>query len=96
VIARAGVGVDNVDLDAATRAGVLVLNTPGANRISAGSTRSPDAAGGDHWQLTIGRQRDAGGPVGSGKLLRSVDLAGKTGRRGSDSGGSGQVVAQPD
>ncbi|CAN5771235.1 hypothetical protein BH23CHL5_BH23CHL5_14350 [soil metagenome] len=36
VVARAGVGVDNVDLDAATRAGVLVLNAPGANRYSAG------------------------------------------------------------
>jgi len=33
-IARAGVGVDNVDLDAATEAGVLVLNTPDANTIS--------------------------------------------------------------
>ncbi len=28
VIGRAGVGVDNVDLDAATAAGVLVMNTP--------------------------------------------------------------------
>jgi len=36
VVARAGVGVDNIDLDAATKAGVLVLNAPGANRISAG------------------------------------------------------------
>jgi D-3-phosphoglycerate dehydrogenase len=36
VIARAGVGVDNIDLDAATRAGVLVLNAPGANATSAG------------------------------------------------------------
>lgn len=34
VIARAGVGVDNVDLEAATQAGVLVLNTPDANTIS--------------------------------------------------------------
>lgn len=33
-IARAGVGVDNIDLEAATRAGVLVLNTPDANTIS--------------------------------------------------------------
>ncbi|MFQ5462877.1 MAG: phosphoglycerate dehydrogenase [Phycisphaerae bacterium] len=33
-IARAGVGVDNVDLQAATEAGVLVLNTPDANTIS--------------------------------------------------------------
>ena len=34
VIARAGVGVDNIDLDAATRAGVLVMNTPAGNTIS--------------------------------------------------------------
>jgi len=34
VIGRAGVGVDNVDLDAATNAGVLVMNTPGGNAIS--------------------------------------------------------------
>ena len=33
-IGRAGVGVDNVDLDAATRKGVLVMNTPGGNAIS--------------------------------------------------------------
>ncbi len=31
---RAGVGVDNVDLDAATAAGVLVMNTPGGNAVS--------------------------------------------------------------
>lgn len=36
VVARAGVGVDNVDVAAATRAGVLVLNAPGSNSISAG------------------------------------------------------------
>src|SRR3974390_935037 len=34
VIGRAGVGVDNVDLDAATRKGVLVMNTPGGNAVS--------------------------------------------------------------
>lgn len=34
VIARAGVGVDNIDLDAATRAGILVMNTPAGNTIS--------------------------------------------------------------
>jgi len=34
VIGRAGVGVDNVDLDAATRRGVLVMNTPGGNAVS--------------------------------------------------------------
>ncbi len=34
VVARAGVGVDNVDLPAATAAGVLVMNTPGGNAVS--------------------------------------------------------------
>jgi D-3-phosphoglycerate dehydrogenase len=34
VIGRAGVGVDNVDLDAATRLGIAVMNTPGANAVA--------------------------------------------------------------
>lgn len=34
VIGRAGVGVDNVDLEAATAAGVLVMNTPGGNAVA--------------------------------------------------------------
>ena len=34
VVGRAGVGVDNVDLKAATAAGVLVMNTPGGNAVS--------------------------------------------------------------
>ena len=33
-IARAGVGVDNVDVQAATKMGVLVMNTPDANTIT--------------------------------------------------------------
>jgi len=35
VIGRAGAGVDNIDVDAATRRGILVMNTPGGNTISA-------------------------------------------------------------
>jgi D-3-phosphoglycerate dehydrogenase len=35
VVGRAGVGVDNVDLEAATARGVVVMNTPGGNTISA-------------------------------------------------------------
>jgi D-3-phosphoglycerate dehydrogenase len=34
VVGRAGVGVDNVDVEAATRRGVLVLNAPGGNTVS--------------------------------------------------------------
>ncbi|MGH9617889.1 MAG: NAD(P)-dependent oxidoreductase, partial [Acidobacteriaceae bacterium] len=34
VIGRAGVGVDNIDIEAATRNGVVVMNTPGANAVA--------------------------------------------------------------
>src|SRR5512132_484189 len=34
VVGRAGVGVDNVDVETATRRGVVVLNAPGGNTIS--------------------------------------------------------------
>jgi D-3-phosphoglycerate dehydrogenase / 2-oxoglutarate reductase len=34
VIGRAGIGVDNIDLDAATRKGIAVMNTPGANAVA--------------------------------------------------------------
>ena len=34
VIGRAGVGVDNVDLEAATKHGIVVMNTPGGNAVA--------------------------------------------------------------
>ena len=34
VIGRAGVGVDNIDAEAATRRGMVVMNTPGANAVA--------------------------------------------------------------
>jgi len=46
VVGRAGVGVDNVDVDAATQRGVVVMNTPGGNTISTvlvGGTRAEGA-----------------------------------------------------
>ncbi|CAG0885907.1 unnamed protein product [Cyprideis torosa] len=35
IIGRAGTGVDNIDVKAATEAGILVMNTPGGNTLSA-------------------------------------------------------------
>ena len=35
VVARAGIGLDNVDVEAATRRGVMVVNAPQSNVISA-------------------------------------------------------------
>src|SRR5262245_65871075 len=34
VIGRAGIGVDNVDVPAATSRGIVVMNTPGGNHIT--------------------------------------------------------------
>ncbi len=34
VVGRAGVGIDNVDLDAATRRGVVVMNSPGGSSVT--------------------------------------------------------------
>src|SRR5207249_2629216 len=34
-VVRAGVGVDNIDVAAATRHGIVVMNTPGGNTVSA-------------------------------------------------------------
>ena len=33
-IVRAGVGVDNIDVPAATRQGIVVMNTPGGNTVT--------------------------------------------------------------
>src|SRR6516162_8941864 len=34
-VGRAGVGIDNVDVESATQRGVVVMNTPGGNTLSA-------------------------------------------------------------
>jgi D-3-phosphoglycerate dehydrogenase / 2-oxoglutarate reductase len=36
VIGRAGVGFENIDVDAATKRGVVVMNTPGGNNVTTG------------------------------------------------------------
>src|SRR5262249_4181834 len=40
-IVRAGVGVDNIDVAAATRKGIIVMNTPGGNTVSTAEQPSP-------------------------------------------------------
>jgi len=34
VIGRAGIGIDNVDVDAASKRGIVVMNTPGGNNVT--------------------------------------------------------------
>ena len=76
VIGRAGIGVDNIDLDAATRGGIVVMNTPEANAITtaehtialmfAAARKIPQA----HSSLAAGRWE-------RGKF-KGVELFGKT------------------
>lgn len=76
VVARAGAGVDNVDVEAASDRGIVVLNAPGANSVSVAehvfalmlsSTRSVALADA---QMKAGRWCK--------KSLRGVELRGKT------------------
>ncbi len=82
VIGRAGVGLDNVDVDAATRAGVLVVNTPTANIVSAAeltcalllaAARNVPQAGHSLKQGSWERSRFTGTEL-SGKVLGIVGL----------------------
>ena len=36
IIGRAGVGVENIDVDAASQRGIVVMNTPGGNNVTTG------------------------------------------------------------
>ena len=76
VIGRAGVGVDNIDAESATRRGIVVMNTPGANAVAVAeltialmlalARKLPVANNGMH----AGRWEK--------KLLQGAELRGKT------------------
>jgi D-3-phosphoglycerate dehydrogenase len=76
VVGRAGVGVDNIDIAAATAAGVLVVNAPDANTISAAEHT---------FGLLLAQARNIGRAQVSmreggwdRKALKGVELHGKT------------------
>jgi D-3-phosphoglycerate dehydrogenase len=76
VIGRAGVGVDNIDIPAATAAGIVVVNAPQANVVSAAEHT---------WALLLGQARNiprADAVLRSGvwdrKSFQGVELFGRT------------------
>ncbi len=76
VIGRAGVGVDNIELEAATTAGIAVMNTPGANAVAVAEHTLA-------LMLSLARQiprADAGTRAGKWekKSLQGTELRGKT------------------
>ena len=76
VIGRAGVGVDNIDADAATRRGIVVMNTPGANAVAVAELTIA-------LMLALARKlplANAGMHAGrwEKKLLQGAELRGKT------------------
>jgi D-3-phosphoglycerate dehydrogenase len=76
VVGRAGVGVDNVDVEAATQHGIVVMNTPGGNTVTTAelsfalllalARKVPQAAS----SMTAGKW--------DRKLFQGLELAGKT------------------
>ena len=92
VVGRAGVGVDNVDIEAATQHGTVVMNTPGGNTVTTAelsfamllslARKVPQA----HATMVAGKW--------DRKLFQGAELAGQNARRsghGPHRHGSGQA-----
>ena len=76
LIGRAGIGVDNIDVKAATKRGIVVMNTPGGNNVTTAEHTIT-------LMLSIARNiTQASASLGSGKWERSkftgVEVSGKT------------------
>ena len=94
VIGRAGVGVDNIDLEAATHKGIAVMNTPGANAVAvAEQTLGMMLAMARH--LSPRRRAHARGQVGEEIPARDGAAREDAGhhRAGTDRHGSGAAGA---
>ena len=79
-IVRAGVGVDNIDVAAATRRGIVVMNTPGGNTISTAEHTMALllVAGAKRAQ---GQRQPQGGQVGTHQVHRHPARRQDPGRR---------------
>lgn len=87
IVAKHGIGMDNIDIPAAAEAGVAVINTPGANSASvaefamtlllAGAKRlaeGQDSLAAGHWTPVYGTELDSKvlGIIGLGRIGRRV------------------------
>ncbi|MCJ7546706.1 MAG: NAD(P)-binding domain-containing protein, partial [Deltaproteobacteria bacterium] len=93
VIGRAGVGVDNIDVPAASKKGIVVMNTPGGNSMAAAEhtialmlavARSIPQAAGTMWEKKWEKKRFMGMEL-FGKTLGVIGL-GNIGRIVADRG----------
>jgi D-3-phosphoglycerate dehydrogenase len=76
VIGRHGVGVDNIDIPAATRKGIVVVNTPNANATSV-AEHTVTAIGALAKRMVLYDQATRGGNWEIRNSYRAVDLDGK-------------------
>jgi D-3-phosphoglycerate dehydrogenase len=77
VIGRHGVGVDNIDVNAATEKGIVVVNTPNANATSV-AEHTLTAIGALAKQMTVYNREMRVGKWEIRNSYRAVDLDGKT------------------